>query len=59
MARTKYISVSQASGLARVDRRTVIYWCRDGKFDCSKIGATWIINERSFLEFLSAKLAFK
>lgn len=59
MARAKYISASQAAELARVDRRTIANWCGEGKFDCSKIGVTWIINEKSFLEFLSVRLAFK
>jgi hypothetical protein len=59
MAKTKWISASQAADLARVDRRTIINWCAEKRFDCSKVGETWIVNERSFLEFLSARMAFK
>lgn len=59
MARTKWISAVQAAGLARVDRRTIINWCHERRFDCAKVGETWVVNERSFLEFLSARMAFK
>ncbi len=59
MARVKYISATQAARLAKVDRRTVLYWCADSKFVCTKIGATWVVNEKSFLEFLSARLILK
>jgi excisionase family DNA binding protein len=55
----KYISASQAAELARVDRRTIVNWCADGKFSCLKVGATWMINEKAFLEFLSARMAFE
>jgi hypothetical protein len=59
MAKTKWISASQAAELARVDRRTIINWANEKRFDCSKVGETWVVNERSFLEFLSARMAFK
>jgi hypothetical protein len=59
MARTKWISASQAADLARVDRRTIINWCAEKRFACSKVGETWIVNERSLLVFLGARLAFK
>jgi hypothetical protein len=55
----KHISASQAAELARVDRRTVINWCNDSKFDATKVGETWVVNERSFLEFLSARMVLK
>jgi hypothetical protein len=59
MTRTKHISASQAAEFARVDRRTVINWCNDSKFDATKVGETWVVNERSFLEFLSARMVLK
>jgi hypothetical protein len=59
MARVKYISATQAAGLAKVDRRTVLNWCADSKFACNKIGSVWVVDEKSFLEFLSARLILK
>lgn len=59
MTRVKWISAAQAADLARVDRRTIVNWCNEKRFDCAKVGETWVVNERSFLVFLGARLAFK
>jgi hypothetical protein len=59
MARAAYLSASQAAEIAKVDRRTIVNWCREKRFDSSMVANVWIINERSFMAFLWGRLACK
>lgn len=59
MSRTTYISAAEAARTADVDRRTIVNWCQEKRFSASMVGGVWIINERSFLDFLWRRLTCK
>ena len=51
----RYISTIQAAEMAKVEDRTVRFWCEKKHFAAFKISDKWVIELKSFEKFLAKK----
>lgn len=51
----KFISTIQAADMAKVEDRTVRFWCEKKHFAAFKISDKWVIELKSFEKFLAKK----